>query len=146
MNTRQFVSVFLFLFLGLMWKAHAQSENAILGLWYNTEKTAQIQIMKTGSEFIGKITWVKNPNTDGKPVLDRQNSDPKLQTRPILGLSILEGLKYGGGMWKDGKIYDPNSGKTYSCEVRLKNANVLEVKGYLGFSFVGRTVEWTKVK
>ena len=146
MNTRQFVPVFLLLFVGLLWNAQAQSENAILGLWYNTEKTAQIQIVKNGSEFIGKITWVKNPNTDGKPVLDRQNSDPKLQTRPILGLSILEGLKYGGGMWKDGKIYDPNSGKTYSCEVRLKDANVLEVKGYLGFSFVGRTVEWTKVK
>lgn len=145
MNTRQFVSVFLLLFLGLIWNAQAQSENAILGLWYNTERTAQIQILKSGSEFIGKITWVKNPNPDGKPVLDRQNSDPKLRTRPILGLSILDGLKYGGGVWKDGEIYDPNSGKTYSCELRLKSDKILEVKGYLGFSFVGRTVEWTKV-
>lgn len=145
MNIRKFVSVFLLLFFGLIWNAKAQAENAILGLWYNTEKTAQIQILKSGSEFIGKITWVKNPNPDGKPVLDRQNSDPKLRTRPILGLSILDGLKYGGGVWKDGEIYDPNSGKTYSCELRLKSDKILEVKGYLGFSFVGRTVEWTKV-
>jgi uncharacterized protein (DUF2147 family) len=100
--------------------------------------------MKSGSEFIGKITWVKNPNSDGKPVLDKQNSDPKLRTRPILGLAILNGLNYGGGVWKDGEIYDPNSGKTYSCELRLKSEQVLEVKGYLGFSFVGKTVEWTK--
>jgi uncharacterized protein (DUF2147 family) len=129
-----------------MWNAQAQSENAILGLWHNTEKTAQIQILKSGSEFIGKITWVKNPNSDGKPILDKQNSDPKLRTRPVLGLSILDGLKYGGGVWKDGEIYDPNSGKTYSCEVRLKSESVLEVKGYVGFSFVGRTVEWTRIK
>lgn len=143
---RQFLPVFLLLFFGLLWNAHAQSENAILGLWYNTEKTAQIQIMKSGSEFIGKITWVKNPNSDGKPVLDRQNADPKLRTRPVLGLSILDGLKYGSGAWKDGEIYDPNSGKTYSCEVKLKSDSVLEVKGYIGFSFVGKTVEWTRIK
>jgi uncharacterized protein (DUF2147 family) len=146
MIMRQFLPPFLFLFLGLMWNAQAQSENAILGLWHNTEKTAQIQIIKSGSEFIGKITWVKNPNPDGKPILDKQNSDPKLRTRPVLGLSILDGLKYGGGVWKDGEIYDPNSGKTYSCEVRLKSEAVLEVKGYVGFSFVGRTVEWTRIK
>jgi uncharacterized protein (DUF2147 family) len=146
MIMRQFLPPFLFLFLGLIWNAQAQSENAILGLWHNTEKTAQIQIIKSGSEFIGKITWVKNPNPDGKPILDKQNSDPKLRTRPVLGLSILDGLKYGGGVWKDGEIYDPNSGKTYSCEVRLKSEAVLEVKGYVGFSFVGRTVEWTRIK
>ena len=61
-----------------------------------------------------------------------------------MGLTILQGLKYGDGIWKDGKIYDPESGKTYSCELKLKNNNILEVKGYLGFSWVGRTVEWTK--
>lgn len=146
MNNRQFVSLFLFLFFGMVWNVQAQSENAILGLWYNTEKTAQIQIIKSGSEYIGKIIWVKNSNTDGKPVLDKQNADPKLRTRPIVGLSILDGLKYAGGVWKDGEIYDPNSGKTYSCELRLKSESILEVKGYLGFSFVGKTVEWFKVK
>lgn len=146
MNNRQFVSLFLFLFLGMVWNVQAQSENAILGLWYNTEKTAQIQIIKSGSEYLGKIIWVRNPNTDGKPVLDKQNADPKLRTRPIVGLSILDGLKYAGGVWKDGEIYDPNSGKTYSCELRLKSESILEVKGYLGFSFVGKTVEWSKVK
>jgi uncharacterized protein (DUF2147 family) len=146
MKPRQFVPLFLLLFLGLTLSVLAQSENAILGLWFNTEKTAQIQIIKSGSEYLGKITWVKNPNDDGKPVLDKQNSDPKLKTRPILGLAILDGLKYAGGIWKDGEIYDPNSGKTYSCEVRLKSESILEVKGYIGFSFVGRTVEWTKIK
>lgn len=146
MKSRQFVSLFLLLFLGLTLSTLAQSENAILGLWYNTEKTAQIQIIKSGSEYIGKITWVKNSSEDGKPILDQQNSDPKLRTRPILGLAILDGLKYAGGIWKDGEIYDPNSGKTYSCEVRLKSESILEVKGYIGFSFVGRTVEWTRIK
>ena len=146
MKIRQLTSTLLvFLLLGLT-QAFAQTESAILGVWYNTEKTAQVEILKTGTEYIGKIVWLKEPIRDGKPATDRQNSDPKLKTRPLMGLNILEGLKYSGGIWKGGEIYDPKSGKTYSCEVKLKSSDILEVKGYLGFSFVGRTVEWTKAK
>ncbi|MBA4299158.1 hypothetical protein SAMN03080617_02048 [Algoriphagus alkaliphilus] len=146
MKIGQFASVFILVFLGLVWNAKAQGENAILGLWYNTEKTAQVEIMKSGSQFIGKITWLKDPNPEGKQALDKENSDPKLRSRPLMGLAILDGLKYSGGLWKGGEIYDPKNGKTYSCEVKLKSDKILEVKGYIGFSFVGRTVEWTRIK
>lgn len=146
MKIRQFSSLFILIFLGVILNSQAQSENAIVGLWYNTEKTAQIEIMKMGSEFIGKIIWLNNSNPEGKPATDKQNSDPKLRNRPLMGLVILDGLKYVSGIWKGGDIYDPNSGKTYSCELKLKSEIVLEVKGYLGFSFVGKTVEWTRIK
>lgn len=146
MKIRQFSSLFILIFLGVILSSQAQSENAIVGLWYNTEKTAQIEIMKMGSEFIGKIIWLNNSNPEGKPATDKQNSDPKLRNRPLMGLVILDGLKYVSGIWKGGDIYDPNSGKTYSCELKLKSEKVLEVKGYLGFSFVGKTVEWTRIK
>lgn len=146
MKIVQFASVFILVFLGLVWNAKAQGENAILGLWYNTEKTAQVEITKSGSEFIGKIVWLENPNPDGKPATDKENPDPKLKQRPLMGLSLLKGLKYSGGMWKGGEIYDPKNGKTYSCEIKLKSDSILEVRGYIGFSFVGRTVEWTRVK
>jgi uncharacterized protein (DUF2147 family) len=146
MKIGQFASVFILVFLGLVWNAKAQGENAILGLWYNTEKTAQVEITKSGSEFIGKIVWLENPNPDGKPATDKENPDPKLKQRPLMGLSLLKGLKYSSGMWKGGEIYDPKNGKTYSCEIKLKSDSILEVRGYIGFSFVGRTVEWTRVK
>jgi uncharacterized protein (DUF2147 family) len=146
MKISQFLSL---LFLVMLLKSPtvmAQSEKAILGLWYNTEKTAQVEIIQNGSEFLGKIIWLKDPNPEGKPALDKENSDAKLKSRPLMGLPILKGLNYSGGFWKGGEIYDPKSGKTYSCEVKLKSPEILEVKGYLGFSFVGRTVEWTRVK
>lgn len=146
MKTCQFASILLLLFLATTLKVHAQSENEILGTWYNTEKSAQIEIVKTGSEYHGKIIRLENEKDYSSPPLDSKNENEKLRTRPIKGLTILQGLKYSGGIWKDGKIYDPNSGKTYSCEVKLTNPSVLEVKGYIGFSWVGRTVEWTKVK
>lgn len=146
MKKKQFAPAIFLLMLCFGMQAKAQSENAILGLWYNTEKTAQVEIIKSGSEYLGKIVWLIDPAPNGKPALDNQNSEPKLRSRPLMGLPILQGLKYSGGMWKDGKIYDPISGKTYSCELNLKSDKILEVKGFLGFSFVGRTVEWTRIK
>ncbi|MFN3996345.1 DUF2147 domain-containing protein [Algoriphagus sp.] len=146
MKSRQFTSFIILLVFGLALQSKAQSENKVLGLWYNTEKTAQVEITKSGSEFIGKIVWLENPNPDGKPATDKENPDPKLKQRPLMGLSLLKGLKYSGGVWKGGEIYDPKNGKTYSCEIKLKSDSILEVRGYIGFSFVGRTVEWTRVK
>jgi len=140
-----YASLFLlFFFTATLVKA--QSENSILGVWYNTEKTAQVEILKRGATFIGKIVWLKDPNPGGRPVLDKDNPDSKLKSRPLMGLNLLEGLKYDSGMWEDGTIYDPKTRKTYSCQVTLKSKEVLEVKGYYGFSLIGRTVEWTKVK
>jgi uncharacterized protein (DUF2147 family) len=146
MKTYQFASGLLIFLLISTANTFGQSENEILGTWYNTEKSAQIEIVKIGSGYHGKIVKLENAADYSTPPVDSKNENQKLRTRPIEGLTILYGLKYADGIWKEGKIYDPNSGKTYSCEVRLKNPSVLEVKGYLGFSWVGRTVEWTKVK
>lgn len=140
-----YASLFL-LFFFTVTLVKAQSENSILGVWYNTEKTAKVEILKKGTTFIGKIVWLKDPNPGGRPVLDKDNPDPKLKSRPLMGLNLLEGLKYDSGMWEGGTIYDPKTGKTYSCQVTLKSKEVLEVKGYYGFSLIGRTVEWTKAK
>lgn len=146
MKNCHFASVLIFVIVLSSIQAKAQSASLILGTWLNTEKTAQIEIMDIGDQYLGKIIWLDNPNKDGTPVLDKANENKKLRDRPVMGLTILEGLKFDDGIWKGGKIYDPNSGKTYSCEVKLKGMEKLEVKGYLGFSWIGKTVEWTKVK
>ncbi|MHA7131463.1 DUF2147 domain-containing protein [Algoriphagus namhaensis] len=141
-----FAACLLIFFSALAQTAHAQGADAILGTWYNTEKSAKIEILKNGNEYLGKIISLTREDNGEGPILDTENSDPALRNRPIRGLSILKGLKYKKGTWEDGEIYDPESGKTYSCEVKLKNSDVLEVKGYIGFSWVGRTVEWTRIK
>ncbi|GAA0878048.1 DUF2147 domain-containing protein [Algoriphagus jejuensis] len=146
MKIRQFPSFFILFYLVLGLSASAQSENAIVGVWLDTDKTAKIEIYRSDKEFEGKIIWMQNPNTNGSPTLDAKNPEHKLKTRPIVGLTILDGLQYKDGVWKEGDIYDPKSGKTYSCELKLQTNDVLEVKGYIGFSFVGKTVKWTRVR
>jgi uncharacterized protein (DUF2147 family) len=52
----------------------------------------------------------------------------------------------GKGTWHKGTIYDANDGKTYKCKMRLEGEDTLKVRGFIGFSMIGRTEEWTRVR
>jgi uncharacterized protein (DUF2147 family) len=118
--------------------------DAILGAWINEEKEGRIEIYKSGNQYAGRIVWLKEPNEpDGTPKKDKKNSSESLRKRNILNLVILSGFKYEDGRWTGGEIYDPKSGKTYSCNMKLK-ANKLEIRGYIGLSVFGRTTTWTR--
>jgi uncharacterized protein (DUF2147 family) len=123
----------------------AQSADKIVGTWLNEEKDGKIEIYKAGSKYNGKIVWGKELyEPDGKTSrTDRKNPDEKLKGRKLEGLVILTNFTYDDGEWKGGKIYDPKSGKTYSCVMRFKGSN-LEIRGYMGVSMFGRTTIWTK--
>jgi uncharacterized protein (DUF2147 family) len=128
----------------------AQDANKVLGVWLTQDNDSKVTIAKDSKGKInGSITWVKEPLKDGKPKVDDKNPDKKLQSRPILGLNLLEGFKYdkSGDKWVDGTIYDPKSGKTYKCLMWFdKDPNKLSVKGYIGISIIGREVVWTRDK
>ena len=132
-------------FLCLRTAAFAQADALERNLWYNEEKTAKIQIYKaTDGKFYGKIVWLKVPEADGKPKVDKNNPDKNRKNDPVLGLLILKGFKKDGDkIYTDGTIYDPKNGKTYSCKITNKGES-LDVRGYVGFSFIGRTTVWTK--
>lgn len=126
-------------------KMFAQDADKILGVWLNAEKDAKIEIYKTGDKYYGKIIWGKNIyEPDGKTArTDIKNPDPKLRSRSLVNLVILRNFSYDDGEWDGGKIYDPKSGKTYSCIMKLKGSN-LEIKGYVGITQLGRTTIWTR--
>ncbi|MEB2775306.1 DUF2147 domain-containing protein [Algoriphagus sp. D3-2-R+10] len=146
MKTCQFASICIFLILVGSESALAQSKSKIKGVWWNTEKTAQIEIMENDSQMIGKIIWLMQDEDTSEVYTDGLNEELVLRDRPLMGLTILEGLRYKDGIWGDGKIYDPKSGKSYNCELQLKKKDILEIKGFLGDSWVSRTVEWNRVK
>jgi uncharacterized protein (DUF2147 family) len=126
--------------------AFAQNADAILGKWVNPSGEGQIQIYKKGSKFFGKLAWLKTPDENGKPKTDHKNPDASLQSRPVLGLEILKDFTFDGeDVYEDGTIYDPKSGKTYSCKMTL-NGNKLKIRGYVGISLLGRSEVWTRVK
>ncbi|CAN5385485.1 DUF2147 domain-containing protein [soil metagenome] len=126
--------------------AKAQTD-PIEGLWYNDIKSAKIMITKSSDgKFNGKVVWLKEPLKNGKPKVDELNADEKLRTRPRLGLPVLQGfVKDGDNKYTDGKIYDPNNGKTYSCNITYKG-KTLAIRGYIGISLFGRTTTWSRAE
>ncbi len=123
----------------------------ILGKWLNEDKDAHIEIFMKGDKYFGKLVWIKTPNDPetGKPKLDKHNPDPELQKRPSLGLELLTNFVFDDDEWEDGEIYDPKTGKTYSCYMEFPdedNLNNLKIRGYIGISLLGKTTYWTRVK
>jgi uncharacterized protein (DUF2147 family) len=118
----------------------------IVGIWLTSgNEPAKIQIYKSSDKFYGKIIWLKNPNDNGVPKTDKNNPDKIKKTNPIIGLALLSGFKFDGDdAWKGGVIYDPQNGKTYSCNISLKDKNTLKVRGYIGISLLGRTEVWAR--
>ncbi len=122
----------------------------VLGKWLNEDGDAHVEITKSGDTYSGKLVWLKFPTDDetGKPKLDKKNPDDALKSRPVLGLEMLSGFTYDSDdeEWTDGEIYDPKSGKTYSCYMAFGDDGKLKIRGYIGISLIGRTTYWTAVK
>lgn len=129
----------------------SQTSDAILGTWWNAEKDGQVEVYKVGSEYRGRIVYVKeNFNSDGSsPKRDILNPNEKLRSRVLMGMIILTGLKFDSDdkEWTEGTIYDTKSGNTYSCYAKLNADGTLYFKGYLmEMRFIGRSTTWTRVK
>ncbi|MCJ0742956.1 DUF2147 domain-containing protein [Pedobacter montanisoli] len=125
----------------------AQSKDDILGKWINPSGEGQIEIYKRGDKYFGKLVWLKEPNDEtGKPKKDVKNPKENLRNQSVLGLEILKDFSYENNKWTGGEIYDPKSGKTYSCNMTLKDHNTLNIRGYIGVSLLGRTESWKRVK
>ncbi|MBC7653657.1 MAG: DUF2147 domain-containing protein [Oligoflexus sp.] len=140
----------LFLMMAMLFATSivfAQSADAVVGKWINGDNNAHIQIFKSGNSYDGKLIYLKDPKDEnGKAKVDANNPNSNLKTRPILGLQLLNNFNYDDGTWEDGTIYDPKTGKTYSCKITMNGKDKLNVRGYVGISLIGRTDVWTKVK
>ncbi len=130
----------------------AQADD-ILGVWFNGEKDAKIEIVKCAEKYCGKIIWLKEPNypegskdgTPGTPKLDHNNPDAAFKKAPVLGLQIVYDFAFAGDdLWKDGRVYDPKNGKTYKGKMTLISPQQLNLRGYIGISLIGRTTSWTR--
>ncbi|XDD46266.1 DUF2147 domain-containing protein [Leptospira sp. WS39.C2] len=134
-----------------------QDASVALGRYLPPEKDSVIEIFKCGDKYCGKTVCIKDnayPEKEkdkgipGTPYLDHNNEDPKLRTRPNLGMVFITGFDYvGEGVYKNGKIYNPRDGKTYCGKfTALDGGNRLDLKGTLcSITFIGKTNNWVKL-
>ncbi len=127
------------LFAGSTWA------NNIVGQWRtiddNTKKPrAVVEISESGGIYSGRIVSLA-------PGVDPNCSDCSgaQQGKPLVGQTVLRGLRVSGDGYKGGKITDPKTGKEYTASAKLVNGGQsLEVRGSIGP--FGRTQTWQRVQ
>ena len=120
------------------------SPSAVEGRWLTQDGDGWISIALDGDSLTGKIAG-SPPDRPSERTIDDRNPDPSLRNRRLDGLVIMSGFEYeGDGVWKNGEIYDPNSGKTYRCTLTQIDQNTLRIRGFVGVSLFGRSETWTR--
>lgn len=125
--------------------AWAQSDSPV-GLWKTIDdETKQarslVRITESGGQLSGKIEKILSDKPDA--VCDACSGE--LKDKPVLGMTILRGLKKGSDWWEGGTILDPNNGKTYRSQARTVDGGAkLEVRGYIGTPLLGRSQTWIR--
>jgi len=124
---------------------HAQD---IIGKWKTIDDEtgkakSVVEIYKGGdNKYYGKITKLYlDADKDQNPKCTECDGSKKNQ--PIIGMIIISGMEKDDDEWEDGTILDPANGNVYDCEMEIVDGK-LEVRGYIGFSFIGRTQVWEK--
>lgn len=122
------------------------ASDPVEGVWLTESGGAHVEIAPCEDSMCGTIIWLKEPNReDGTPKRDINNPDEANHDNPIIGLQMIRGFeKDAPGVWEDGEIYDPESGKTYDSNMLSKDANTLEVEGCVLFFCQEQT--WTRIK
>lgn len=116
----------------------AQAAEPIAGRWITDDGKAIVTIRQCGAVTCGHITRILAPTPNGPPI-DERNPDPKLRTRPVLGLEVLSGFTDRGKDWR-GRIYDPEAGKWYKSIVSREPGG-LKAEGCI--LFFCRAQHWT---
>ena len=146
------ISLWFMLLMMMSTTAFGAGSSGILGTWKTEMDESKVEIFMCGEKICGKIIWLKTPvyidSSDGKvgtPIIDRKNPDPALKSRPLIGLLVMDGFtKQDDNTWGNGTCYDPKSGNTYRGKIHLSAPDRLDLRGYIGIPFFGRTSVWTR--
>ncbi len=121
------------------------------GLWRSIDDEtgkpkALIRITERNGEFNGKIEKLfRAQGEDQNPKCELCEGDRKDQ--PIIGMTILTGMKPQGEEYAGGQILDPASGKIYKSKMTvIDNGRKLDVRGYVGVPMLGRTQTWIRAE
>ncbi|NDC08233.1 MAG: DUF2147 domain-containing protein [Oxalobacteraceae bacterium] len=138
---------FFVLLLGALFTAQA-SESPV-GLWRTIDdKTGKekslIRIVETNGELHATIEKLfREPHEEPNPNCDKCPGDRK--NKPVIGMTIMTGLKKAGSEFEGGEILDPANGKIYRCKMwTAEGGKKLNVRGFIGVSLLGRTQVWIR--
>jgi uncharacterized protein (DUF2147 family) len=133
----------------------ADDMNSPVGVWKTVDDAtgrvkSQVQIIDVNGKLSGKVVEVyPAPGEPADPVCDKCTGGD--HNKKIKGLVIMWGFsKDGDSVWSGGHIFDPQKPGSdedpYKAKITLMNGGKdLKVRGYIGFSWIGRSQTWHRV-
>ena len=129
--------------------ASAFAQMSPVGKWHSIddktkEVKSEIEIVDNGGVLTGRVAKLLRKDAKQDAVCDECSDDRK--GKPILGMEIIRGAKKTDGkdVWEEGKILDPENGKTYTLRLTpIEGGQKLAVRGSV-FG-IGRTQTWVRV-
>lgn len=124
--------------------AHAAETPDPTGLWLTENKRSAIRVDRCGDSLCGKIAWI----IKGGMTTDSKNPDAAKRTTPMCDLPLLWGFKNNPKnmkVWEGGKIYKADEGDIYNATLTVKDANTMNVRGYVGMPLFGKSQTWQRV-
>jgi len=139
-------------FIVLLWAVSTVSAaESPLGRWKtiddetNKEKSI-VEVYESDGKLYGKIVQLLQEKDGGAGKLCTKCTGSDYN-QPLVGMVFLKDLKKDDDEYTGGTIMDPNNGKTYKCKMELdEGGEKLKVRGFIGFSLLGRTQTWQRVK
>ncbi len=132
----------LFLLVSISIKAQSP-----VGTWKTIDDNtgqpkSNVEIYEADGKLFGKVTKLLQHSPDRTC----EKCPGERKGRKVMGMVILENMAAKKGMWKGGRILDPENGKWYTCELWLKEGdpNQLQLRGYVAFFY--RTQTWQRVE
>jgi uncharacterized protein (DUF2147 family) len=127
--------------------AAAAGADSPIGLWKTIDdKTgaprAIVRIYEQDGMLFGKIESSFTPGAEHR-VCDV--CDDERKGHAILGLVIVRNMKHADDGYSGGDILDPETGRVYHCKMHVEGGTRLVVRGYIGFSLLGRNQTWQRV-
>ncbi|MAD98506.1 MAG: hypothetical protein CMB99_14370 [Flavobacteriaceae bacterium] len=132
----------------LIVSASVTNAQSIFGKWNSFDEETNklesvIEVYEKDGKAFAKIIKIIDPE---RQTATCEKCKGTKKDQPILGMEILSGLKQKGDEWSGGKILDPKNGKEYKCYIKLVEPDKLKLRGYIGFSLLGRTAYWKRAK
>ena len=120
---------------------------SVIGKWKTIddetgEAKSIVEVFSKSGKIYAKVVEILDADNK-KSVCKKCSGEDK--NKSILGLTIIKGLSKDGSEYNSGEILDPKNGKLYKCALSLESKDKLKIRGYIGFSLLGRTQYWHRV-
>ena len=126
------------------------AEPTAVGVWEQVDETSGkaeswFKITERNGVYEGTIVKIFfKPGEDENWICDKcEGAD---RGKPVLGLTLIKGMRRNGLDYEGGTIMDPRDAAVYRALMHLSpDGQKLEVRGYLGISLFGRSQVWKRL-